>query len=662
MNEKKQKIEQLVKELNKYAYEYYVLDNPSVSDDEYDRLYRQLKTLEDETGYRLPDSPTNRVGDVVNDKFDKISHKIKMMSIDDVFDESEVVKFVNDMKKINPNVTFSCELKIDGLSVSCIYEKGILVSASTRGNGSVGEVITNNVKMIPSVPLKLVDPIDCEVRGEIFMPKKSLDDVNAKRDAEGLDRFVNCRNAASGTIKSLDPKVVKERKLDTFMYTFYVDEDQSKGSKSQTIALQLLKKEGFKVNPEGKWCNSVEEVMDYISYWKDHKDALSYPIDGVVIKVDEVTDYDKIGYTVKCPKWCVAYKYPAEEAITKLNSITFQVGRTGVITPVANFDTVHISGTDVSRATLHNEDYIKNRDIRVGDFVHVRKSGEIIPECFKVDLSKRPEGTVPFKMIDKCPICGSPLSRKDGEADYFCTNEYCDSRILNGLIHFAEKGAMEIDGMGEKLIESLYQMGLLKTPADFYELKNHREILITMDKMGETSVDNLLNAIEISKGQNLDRLIFALGIKNVGSKVASLLCDACQSIDDFMSKTVDDFCQIPTIGETIASSVVEWFSNPQNLRLIEVLRQEGVNVQYKHKNVLDGVFAHKIVVITGSFEKYSRDEITDIVERQGGTVTGSVSKKTDILICGEKAGSKLAKAEYLGTKIINESEFLKLIA
>ena len=643
--------------LNKAAYDYYVNDNPTMSDFEYDKLYRELEELEAKyPNEARKDSPTKRVADKVLDKFDKITHKVKMMSINDVFNMNEVEKFYNDIKKINSEATFNCELKIDGLSLSCIYKNGILETASTRGNGTTGEIITNNVKTIKSVPLKLSSPLDIEVRGEIYMPKASFERLNDERKAEGLELFQNPRNAASGSIKQLDAKICAKRGLDTFMYQIIGD-----FASGQAEALSFLKEQGFKVNKEGRHCASLSEIEEYINYWKDNKDALPYPIDGIVIKVNELNTYNEIGYTVKSPKWCIAYKYPAEEASTKLKQIVFQVGRTGAITPVAEFDPVFISGTTVVRATLHNEDYIKLRDIRVGDYVKVRKSGEIIPEVFEVDLSRREDGLMPFKMIDKCPVCGSQLQRISGQADYFCLNDECRARKINSLIHFASKAAMNIDSLGDSLIERFFECGYITEIDDIYKLHNHYDELIKLDKLGVKSVDNILASIEISKSNNLDRLLFGLGIKQVGYKVATIICKKFPSIDLIKNATYEELLEIKDVGDIIAKNVCDYFKNDKKLEIIESLRQEGLNMEYKEKNIIDGVFAHKVVVLTGTLTSMTRDEAKQKIEELGGTVTGSVSKKTDLLVAGESAGSKLDKANSLGIKVINEEEFINMI-
>ena len=653
----KERIKTLTELLSKYAYEYYTNDNSLVSDYEYDNLYRELLDLEKQyPQYALAESPTKRVAAEVLDRFEKITHEVKMMSIDDVFNMGEVEKFVEDVHKINDKITFNCELKIDGLSVSCVYENGLLKVASTRGNGTIGEIITNNAKAINSIPLKLREPVSIEVRGEIFMPKKSLEKINEERKMNNLPLFQNCRNAASGTIKSLDSKVVLERGLDSFMYQVIGQDD-----KKQDEVLSYLTDLGFKVNKNGKKCSTLKEIEEYIEYWKEHKDELSYPIDGIVIKVNEREEYDKIGYTVKCPKWCIAYKYPAEVGTTVLRNISFQVGRTGTITPVAEFDKVFISGTDVSRATLHNEDYIRFRDIRIGDTIKVRKSGEIIPEVFEVDLSKRKEDSEPFKMIENCPICGSKLVRKKDEADYYCLNEDCTARKVNALIHFASKGAMNIESLGESLIQRFYDLKLIQSIPDIYRLVSYRQELVSLSKLGEKSVENIYSSIDVSKSMNLDKLLFGLGIKNVGAKVATLLCENFPSIEALKEARFEELVSIPEIGEIIARSVRDYFDNEKNISMLKELEELGVNMVYKKRDIVSGIFAHKVVVLTGTLESMTRDEAKNIIESLGGVTTNSVSKKTDLVIAGPGAGSKLAKAEALNIKVIDEKEFLSMI-
>ncbi len=653
----KERIELLTNMLNKAAYDYYVMDNPTLSDFEYDKLYRELCDLEKENpDLALANSPTKRVADKVLDKFAKVSHKVKMMSIDDVFNTEEVIKFDSDIKKDFPNATYNCELKIDGLSVSCVYKNGMLVTASTRGNGSIGEDITLNAKTIKSIPLTIKELRDIEVRGEIFMPQKSFEVLNKERAEQGLELFQNPRNAASGSIKQLDSKVAASRGLDNFMYQIIGD-----FTKTQAESINYLKELGFKTNKEGKECKTIDEVLDYISYWQEKKNSLPYPIDGIVIKVNELDTYNEIGYTVKCPKWCIAYKYPAEVASTKLKRIVFQVGRTGAITPVAEFDPVFISGTTVVRATLHNEDYIRFRDIRVGDYVKVRKSGEIIPEVFEVDFDKRDPSLKPFEMIKNCPDCKTKLVRLEGQADYFCPNEDCKSRKINSIIHFASKPALNIESLGPSLIEKFYDKGFIKDIDDLFKLKTHYDELITLDKMGKKSVDNIISSIEIAKSQNLDKILFGLGIKNVGAKAATSICNKYPSMEEIMNAKYEDLITIPDVGDIIARSIVDYFKRDDKKTLVNSLASLGVNMIYKQKNVLDGVFAHKIVVITGTLSDMSRDEAKSIIESLGGMVTGSVSKKTDILVAGEAAGSKLSKALDLGVEVIDDKKFHEMI-
>ena len=655
----KNKYLNLVKILSKASYDYYTMDTSELSDYEYDQMYRELLEIEKEhPEFIVPESPSQRVGNKVLDKFEKITHEVKMMSIDDVFNTDEVKKFIKDTSKIYPNATYCCELKIDGLSISCIYENGILKTASTRGDGTVGEIVTENAKTIKTIPLKLNKPISCEIRGEVFLPKKQLEIINEERKSFGEEPFSNCRNCASGTLKSLDSSVVAHRKLDNFMYQYI-----SSPAKTQKESLEEIKNLGFKVDQTSKVCKNLDEIMEFINYWGEHKDELPYAIDGIVVKVNELELYDSIGYTSKCPKWCIAYKYPAEDATTKLNDIIYQVGRTGKITPVAIFDTVHISGTDVSKATLHNEDFIAYKDIRIGDFVKVRKSGEIIPEVFEVVLSKRPANLPKFKMIETCPCCNAKLVRATGEADWYCPNEQCKEKLINRLIHFASKPAMNIDSLGEKLCRALFEKGI-KTPDELYTCLHDdyfRNMLLSIEKMGEKSVDNLISGIETSKSQNADRVLFALGIDGVGLRTSNKILQKYHNICDLGNATVEELSSIDDVGEITAKSIIAWFKNPSNITMLNNLINNGVNTTYKVKNTTNGVFAHKIVVITGTLSSYSREEASSIIESLGGTVSGSVSKKTDILLAGEKAGSKLEKAQSLGVKIISEDEFKEMI-
>lgn len=669
MNNIKEEIELLTKTLNRWSYEYYTLDRPTVSDDEYDRQYRRLVDLETvHPDLRRPDSPTLRVGDVVLDELKKVEHKNKMMSINDVFDASEVEKWASDIIKKNKNnsVKFVCELKIDGLAVSCVYKNGILVQASTRGDGNTGEDITANVRTIKSIPLNLNRNLDIEVRGEIFMPKKSLEEVNKKRIEDGLEPLANCRNAAAGTIKSLNSKIVSERKLDNFMYQIIVDKntksDEFMFTYSQELDLSILDKLGFKVNQNSKTFDNVTDIMNFINEWASIKDKLEYPIDGIVIKVDDINLCRELGTTEKCPRWCIAYKYPAEEVETVLNEIRYQVGRTGVVTPVAEFKTVFVSGTKVSRATLHNEDYIKLKDIRIGDTIKVRKSGEIIPEVSDVILDKRPTDSVPFEFTKVCPVCGSKLCKEKDEAAYKCLNNKCKARCINKLVHFASKQAMNIEGLGDKMCELLYDANLLTTIDTIYDLKNYRNELLALERMGETSVDKLLKNIEESKNNSLERFIFALGIDNVGLKAAKILSAKFKTIKGLMTDaSVEEIQSLDGIGPVIAKSIENFRTNMDNLIMLQCFTKKHlINPEYVDKTTgqsLKGL----TIVLTGTLPTLTRDEATRLIVENGGTTSSSVSKKTSMVLAGESAGSKLSKAELLGVKIVNEAEFLKMI-
>lgn len=661
MNNLEKKINLLTQVLNNASLRYYTYGDSLMSDDEYDKLYRELETLEKEyPELKRPDSPTNRVGDIILDKFSKVNHDIKMLSINDVFDAEEIKKFINDCLSLSDKkeLDFSFELKVDGLAVSCIYEDGILKQASTRGNGSVGEDITNNVKMIEDIPLYIPDAPKgiLEVRGEIYMKKSIFKEVNQKRQEKGLDLFANPRNCASGTIKSLDPKIVKERRLSNVMYQIVKSNDMPK---TQKEAIEMLDKYGFKVGyPAIYNSNEIGEILDALECVRNDLPGYNMPIDGVVLKVNDLSLNEKIGYTVKCPKFYIAYKFPAEEAETILRRIVYQTGRTGVITPVAEFDTVNVSGTNVSRATLHNEDYIKLKDIRVGDTISVRKSGEIIPEVARV--IKHAEGSTPFVFTHTCPSCGAILSKKENDADYFCLNEECPSKKVNGIIHFASINAMNIEGLGEKMVETLYDAGLLKDIKDIYTLKDKTDELLKLERMGQKTIDNLLSSIEISKTRNLDRLVFGLGIKNVGSKVATVLCQNFNTLEELSQVQESDLVSLKDIGPVIRQSVISYFESHRDI--VSVLKDLGLNTTYKTVAVSQSKVSHKVCVITGSFQDMSRDDLKTRLESLGAIVTNSVSKKTDLLFCGEKAGSKLDKALSLGIEIVYENElenFLK---
>jgi DNA ligase (NAD+) len=654
----KKRIDELKNQLNDYNYEYYVLDNPSVSDAEYDKLMKELIDLEEEhPDLKTSDSPSQRVGGEVSEKFEKVKHERPMLSLGNVFSEKELRQFDQRIKKSVDEYTYTVELKIDGLSVSIIYENGSYQRAATRGNSEVGEDITENVKTIKSIPLKIDFQDKLEVRGEIFLSKDRFNRLNQARLEKDEDVFKNPRNAAAGTIRQLDPKIVHKRGLDAFIYYGFHD-----SFSHHYKTLMFLKDLGFKVNERTKLCENIDCVIDYINDIEKIKHELAYEIDGIVIKVNEMDAYEKIGYTSKFPKWAVAFKFPTEEKETVLNKIDFQVGRTGVIKPVAHLETVDISGSSVSRATLHNEDFIKSRDIREGDTVIIRKAGEIIPEVVSVVMEKRHEDASAFEMIDHCPVCHSQIERKEGEADYYCVNPHCEAKQLEGMIHFASREAYNIDGLGEAIITDLYNDGYLENVADIFKLKNHKEELMKKEGLGEKSVDNLLSAIEDSKNNNLDKLIFGLGIRYVGQKASTILAKNFNRLENLANASKEALSDIRDIGESIANSVVDYFHNETNLALIKEIQSLDINTEYHDSSLSkQTVFTGKTIVLTGSLDNYTRKEAKKIIEDMGGSVTSSVSKNTDYVLAGESPGSKYDKAKSLDVTIIDENQFKDMI-
>lgn len=656
--EAKNRIEELKSLLNKYSYEYYVLDNPSITDFEFDQLMKELISLENEyPDLKTQDSPTQRVGGEVSEKFEKVRHDIPMLSLDNVFSYDELREFDKKIKKAVNRYTFTVDLKIDGLSVSIKYENGYYKRAATRGNGVLGEDITENVKTIKSIPLKInyLEPL--EVRGEIFLSKKNFSKINDEKLKNNEELFKNPRNAAAGSVRQLDPKIVAKRNLDVFVYYGY-------GLQSQNHyeIIQELKRIGFKVNKNTVFCKDIEEVIDFIEKVRDFKSQLDYEIDGVVIKVNEIELYNEIGYTSKFPKWATAFKFPAEEVETVLEAIDFQIGRTGVVKPVAKLTPVMISGSLVSRATLHNEDFIKDRDIHIKDHVVVRKAGEIIPEVLRVVKEKRIGNEIEFHMIKSCPICKTELRRNENEADYYCLNPDCEAKHLEGLIHFASREAYNIDGLGEAILTEFYNDGYIRNIADIFKLGNHRMELIKKEGFGEKSIENLLNAIEVSKNNNLDKLLFGLGIRHVGAKTAKVLAQNHQNLFDYFNLSIEELGSIKDIGEATSKSVYQYFHKQENIDMIYELKDLGVNTNYEDDRVFtDSVFRDKTFVITGTLEGYSRNEAKSIIEKMGGNVSSSVSNKTDFVLVGDSPGSKYDKAVSLGVKVINESEFVDMI-
>ncbi len=652
-----QRINELKEKLNKASYEYYTLDNPTISDYEYDMLMAELIKLEEENpSFKTSDSPTNRIGGEVLTKFTKVTHSEKMMSLADAFDYDELRAFDKRVKDAAPTATYLCELKIDGLSVSLKYENGILVLGATRGNGTIGENITHNVKTIKTVPLKLSTPLTTEVRGEIFMPKKSFIALNEERARNEEELFANCRNAAAGSVRQLDSKIAAKRNLDVFLY-YYLNQNVS----TQEEALLEMKKLGFKVNTKYAHCRNIDEVIQYIEQIGQIRPELPYDIDGIVIKVNEIELHDIIGETVKYPKWAIAYKFPPEEVSTKLTSITYQVGRSGVITPVANFKPVFVQGSMIARATLHNEDYIKAKDIHINDTIIIRKAGDVIPEVVRPIEDARGDDLIEFEMIKNCPCCGSELVRNQDEADYYCLNPNCEEKIINKLIHFASKPAYNIDSLGDKLVELLYREGYIKTIADIFRLESYYDELVVIPGLGNKSIDNLLEAINASKNNNLDSLLFGLGIKHCGAKVSKLLCKKFRNIEGIINATYEDIISIGDIGDKIAYELISYMKDEENIKLIYELKELGLNTEYDMGEIKENSFTNKKCVLTGTLASMGRTEAKKIIEGFGGVLVDSVSKKTDILILGENPGSKYDKAKALGIYIMEEPEFLEKI-
>lgn len=657
--DKEKRINELIEIINKLNYEYYTLDNPSVSDQEYDRYMQELIKLETSyPEYVRDDSPTTRIGGETLTDFVKVNHKIPLLSLSNVFNESEVRSFDEKIKREGIIPKYVCELKIDGLAVSLTYEKGKLVRGATRGDGVIGEDITSNVKTIKTIPLRLREDIDIEVRGEIYMSKETLNKLNQDRIKASLEPFKNPRNAAAGSVRNLDPKVTSSRKLEVFLYQLPNPLDYN--IINHENSLEFMNKLGLRINPNIKVVNDIEGVLEYIQEWESKRDSLPYEIDGIVIKLDNVKDQLKLGYTVKYPKWAVAYKFPALEVVTKLKDIIFTVGRTGQITPNAYLEPVLVAGSVIRRATLHNEKNIIDKDIRIGDMVVLRKAGDVIPEVVSVKKDRRTGNETPFKMIDKCPICNSKLVKKEEEADYFCLNKDCNARKIEEIIHFASRDAMNIDGLGEKIIEDFYNLGFLKKISDIYNLHKYQEELKELEGFGDKSITNLLEAIEDSKNNSLEKLIFGLGIRQVGSKNAKVLAKQYLSLDNLMSTNIEELKNIPDIGEVIAVNLVTYFKDKENIEIINELKRIGLNTNYlgmvEVLNNNENIYG-KTFVITGTLSK-PREEIKEILESLGGKVTNSVTSKTDILIVGEEAGSKYDKALKLNIKIWDENELM----
>lgn len=653
----KQRIAELVEMLNRYSYEYYVQDNPSISDFEYDSLLRELENLEKEyPEYILKNSPTQRVGDEVNNKLEKVYFEKPMLSLANAFSFEELIDFDNRIKKEGLIPEYICELKIDGIASSSKYQNGRFVLGTTRGNGQVGENITANMKTIASLPKTLKSNIDIEVRGEVYMKRDIFAQLNLIREENGEEPFKNPRNAAGGSLRQLDPKVTEQRQLDIFNYT--IVNPGNYGIHNQLEALTFLEDSGFSVNPHYQYCKDIHQVIEFIQSWDEKRHQLNYETDGVVIKVNDFLMQEKIGYTIKSPKWAIAYKFPALEVETRLLDITYSVGRTGSVNPNAVLEPVMIAGSLVQRATLNNEDFIKNRDIQIGDYVIVRKAGEIIPEVVKVNFERRKD-TIPFKMIDNCPACGSRLVRMENEAVHYCLNSECEGIKLAAMIYFASRPAMNIEGLGEKIVEDLMRRGYLQKITDIYRLKDHRDELIKIERMGAKSISNLLNAIERSKENSLPQVLTSLGIKLVGSKVSKILSQNFSSLDEISAASFEDLISIKDIGAATANNIVEYFVN--NNDLIEDLKAVGINPIMEKSVTENLVLSGKTIVLTGKLETLTRDQATALIEKHGGNTASSVSKNTTMVLAGRDAGSKLKQAEKLNIKIINEEDFMRII-
>ncbi|HDR4862403.1 NAD-dependent DNA ligase LigA [Bacillus cereus] len=659
----KKRIEELRDLLNTFNYQYHVLDNPSVSDAEYDRNMQELIKLEAENPeFMSEDSPSVRVGGTILDIFEKVTHKSPMLSLGNAFNEGDLRDFDRRVRQgiDDANVRYICELKIDGLAVSLHYEKGRFIQGATRGDGVTGEDITQNLKTIKAIPLRLNEEVTLEARGEAYMPKRSFVKLNEEKEQNGEDVFANPRNAAAGSIRQLDPKIAAKRNLSMFVYGLANVEEKTIPSHSES--LDFLGELGFKTNPNRRTCETIEEVIAYVEEWQEKRPHLDYEIDGIVIKVDDVALQESLGTTAKSPRWAIAYKFPAEEVVTRLTGIELSVGRTGVVTPTAELEPVRVAGTIVRRASLHNEDLIREKDIRIGDYVVVKKAGDIIPEVVNVIFDKRTGEEEEYRMPTHCPACESELVRLEEEVALRCINPTCPAQIREGLIHFVSRNAMNIDGLGERVITQLFDADYIRTFADLYALT--KEQLLQLERFGEKSATNLIQAIENSKENSLERLLFGLGIRHVGAKAARTFAEHFETMDELVKVTEEELKAINEIGEKMAQSVVTYFDNEDVLELLQQFKEYGVNMTYKGIKIADlqnveSYFAGKTVVLTGKLEVMGRSEAKKKIEALGGKVTGSVSKSTDLVVAGESAGSKLAQAEKHNVEVWNEERFLQ---
>jgi len=655
----RKKIQELTDLLNYHSQKYYVEDAPEISDFEYDRLLRELEDLENtHPEYRSPVSPTQRVGGVPLDKFETVVHAVPMESLQDAFNEQEIYDFDRRVHSVLDSCAYMVEYKIDGLSVSLEYENGEFIRGSTRGDGTVGEDVTQNLKTIKSIPMRLNEPIPfIEVRGEVFIGKENFKKLNAMRENMDEPVFANPRNAAAGSLRQLDSKIAASRKLDIFI--FNIQQIQGKDIRSHSEGLEYLRNLGFKVIPNKEIFRDIQSVYQKILEIGENREKLSFDIDGAVVKVDNFTEREQLGSTAKFPKWAIAYKFPPEQQETRIEDIIVQVGRTGAVTPLALLTPVRIAGSTVSRATLHNMDYIVEKDIKIGDFVKIQKAGDIIPEVFEVVKSKRTGKEKTFTMPERCNECGALIIREEGEAAYRCTGMNCPAQRLRHIIHFVSRDAMDIEGLGASIIEQMLERKLIETAADLYYLDPHD--VAQMDKMGEKSAQNLMESLENSKQNPLYRLINALGMRHIGEKSAKLLAHGFKTLDKLMAAEAEDLTQINDIGETMALSIIDFFREPQNIEFIEKLRNAGLNFSDTDQENTDRRFAGKTFVLTGTLSKYTRSQASEIIERLGGKTSSSVSKKTSYVLAGEEAGSKLDKAVQLGIAVISEDDFENMI-
>ncbi|WP_353420585.1 NAD-dependent DNA ligase LigA [Staphylococcus coagulans] len=660
MTELKQRVETLHRLLHQYNYEYHVQDSPSVPDSEYDKLLHELIDIEENhPELKTSDSPTVRVGGQAQSSFEKVRHDTPMLSLSNAFNEIDLKKFDQRVRDAVGEVEYMCELKIDGLAVSLKYVNGKFVQGLTRGDGTTGEDITENLKTIQAIPLTLKKNISFEVRGEAYMPRKSFLKLNDAKSERGEQPFANPRNAAAGSLRQLDSKLAAARKLDIFLYS--INDFTELDATTQSEALDELDTLGFKTNPERRKKGTMQEVINYIHYWTEQREQLAYDIDGIVIKVNNIDYQEEMGFTQKSPRWAIAYKFPAEEVITDLLDIELSIGRTGVVTPTAILEPVRVAGTTVSRASLHNEDLIHEKDIRIGDSVVVKKAGDIIPEVVRVILDRRTDGVVKYHMPTHCPSCGHELVRIEGEVALRCINPKCQAQLVEGLIHFVSRQAMNIDGLGTKIIEQLYEQQLIKDVGDIFYLT--KEDLLPLERMGEKKAQNLLNAIEKSKEQSLEHLLFGLGIRHLGVKASQVIAEKYETMDRLFKATEAELVAIYDVGEKLAQSLITYLENDDIRALIEKLKAKDVNMTFKGQKLseIEGhpEFAGKTIVLTGKLQQMTRTEASNWLKLQGAKVTSSVTKSTDLVIVGEDAGSKLTKAESLGTMVWTEQDFIE---